>query len=843
MADRAQGIDRPTSDPKGPIPRDDEGSGATAQARPEMSQGRGLHLSKAGSGRLTGEAVSLFRAARGRLIDGVRSRYARRYPETFGLRRFRSILDDYEVANLLDVGGKVPLNYFTYRPNFGDLLSPWLVRQMTGREAVVADRSKPHYAIIGSVISQGTDQSIFWGTGMYGTEDKSEAPKNARFHAVRGPLSQAKLSAEKGFGIQVPEVYGDPGLLLPLYYLPDVRITHEFGVIVRWSERSWAAATYGPGVKLIDFSRSDVEAVIREMLSCRKIISSSLYGLIIADAYGIPTAWLASKSPRGGVFKYYDYFASVGKFRSPRQFDPADEPVTAQRLLQSFDVNGESISFDYRTFLDASPLLTRRRGRSKSSGVECADAGPGLRGKPGVDELLPSLGYFGGIAANFLSICCASPIFRIELSLKGRQTELDLRGVELFKNGRRVPINLENASMEQSSEASSGRQRNPFEYGGIHTRREDGSWWRVTFGPPVDADEVRIYNRRDGWGVRARSLTAEISAGHQTVVQSVDSDDTIEATLTLIRRITSRQLPVSVLDSKSAAADARRDVLADLSRLAGHGSLTESREEQRLLASLLRRHRLQDDELMSTDEWALLGHLLASERARVPATGTSVQSFRFVLNTRAKLDRLTTEVNQAGRVLGTPSAVLSRHGFTDVGALRKNSRKYLGLITRASATLRECGYSAMLAYGTLLGAVREGDFLSHDDDIDMLIPTNASSRDEVEQVLSGLSDQLGPRGWKVSRSNSYTNFHMVELSTGLHVDVFPMQVNGAKTLLHMERMRLREVETSLMLPPRPLTFLGEEFLAPADPEGFLAERYGDWRTPDLYDDWPWALEG
>jgi len=313
--------------------------------------------------------MSFTQTVRQRAWKAARTHLGRRYPERFGVQRLGSMLEQYEVADLISVDGKVPLNYFTYRSNFGDLLSPWLVQQMTGCEVVLADRKKPHYVVIGSIVNQGTDHSIYWGTGTYGTEGIGEVPKGARYTAVRGPLTQAKLSASKGFGIDVPEIYGDPALLLPLYYAPQVPITHEYGVVVRWSERAWADATYGEGVKLIDFARADIEEVITELLSCRRIVTSSLHGLIVGDAYGIPNAWLASDSPRGGVYKFYDYFASVDKFRRPHRFDPTAEPVTTDLLARQFTFSDQAIDFDYRSLLDSSPFLRRKvNGQGGRSG-------------------------------------------------------------------------------------------------------------------------------------------------------------------------------------------------------------------------------------------------------------------------------------------------------------------------------------------------------------------------------------------------------------------------------------------------------------------------------------------
>ena len=752
----------------------------------------------------------------------------------------RSLLDDYETVAPIKIDGKVPLNYFTFRPNFGDLLSPWLVQKMTGCEVRVAERSKPHYMVIGSVVSQSTDQTIIWGAGAYGTEGKGEVAAGATYTAVRGPLTQAKLSASKGFGIDTPEVYGDPTLLLPLYFTPEVPIRYEYGVVVRWNERQWANATYGDGVKLIDLANEDIESVIRDFLSCRRIITSSLAGMVVADAYGIPSAWIASRSPRGGVFKYYDYFASVNAFRVPHEFEPTAGPVTVDRLRDGFTFSDATIDFDYRALLDASPLLRRR---TPARGMPTV--GRDLRTRPGRETLLPSLGYFGAIAVNYLSVPVSPPISRIRLVAPGLRAELDLRGVELYLNGRRVAVDESKVVFAQSSEAGrSAAQRRPFAYGGIRSAKEADPWWTATFAPAIEADEVRIYNRMDGWGARARSLTVTVTGPDGESVSAADSDAEVQATIALLSRLTGAPLDVSVLDSEDAAARARSRILAELNRRAASGLLTDDREEQRRLASLLHTQPPPGGDGLADEEWTLLGHLLAAERARVPNTKTSVVAFHRVLRSRAELRRIEAEVNRAGARLGSPEAVLTRHGFSDIGILRQRSDDFMALIHRATDVLEECGYSAMLAYGTLLGAVREGDFLAHDDDIDMLIPVaGVSTRDEVETVLAELAEQLRSKGWKFSRPNTYTNFHLTDPSSGLHLDVFPVLINGERATLHMEKMKLRDIAANIVVPVKPFMFKGEQTRAPADPEAFLAERYGNgWPTPDPFYDWPWKLD-
>ncbi|MFV2145935.1 polysaccharide pyruvyl transferase family protein [Isoptericola sp. G70] len=769
----------------------------------------------------------------------------RRLPETLGRARYRSVLDEYVVSDkLLIIDGKVPLNYFTYRTNFGDLLSPWLVRQMTGRDVVVADRSEPHYVVIGSVINQGTNSSIFWGTGTYGTEGKDEVARKARYTAVRGPLTRSKLGASKGFGIPVPAVYGDPALLLPLYYQPRVKVTHEYGVVVRWSERRWAEATYGPGVKLIDLGRDDVEGVIDDFLSCRRIITSSLHGLIVADVYGIPSAWLASRTPRGGEYKFYDYFASVQKFRQPHTFDPAAQSVTTDVLREAFTFSGEAITYDYRPLLDACPFLQRKNKATQSAVPRAAKRT--LRREAGTPVLLPSLGYFGGIHTTRLSVRTSGQVQSVRLFLPARTSgQLDLRGIELYNGGQRVEIDIADVTIEQSSNAAKD-DRSPFLFGGIKSAKEVGPWWTARLDAPVEADEIRVYNRLDGYGFRNRSLSVAVAGADERLktLTTTDSDAVVRETLSLLSRLTGRTLEEAVLGSAEEAAAERAKTLSLLAEKSQEGLLTADPREQQLLAALVPTRAPADGAELTDDEWALLGHLLAAERARVPGTATSMRAFQLILRTVPRLERLAHEVNRAGDALGTPRAVLTRHGIVDDGGLRERSADYLATIERAAALLDQCGYPAMLAYGTLLGAVRDGDFLAHDDDVDMMIPLDAPDRAAAEPVLAELRAALREAGWKVSRPNTYTNFHLHDPENGLHVDVFPVFVDGERATLHMEKMRLRAIPTGAVMPPTPLTFKGRKLLGPADPEAFLAERYGEtWSVPDPYYDWPWRLDG
>ena len=287
-----------------------------------------------------------------------------------------------EGSLILDRSGALPLIYWPGAPNFGDLLSPWLFEKLTGhkvshfRGGVVPLRHSrriwrkltepkaaklPHYIGIGSIMSRVRDNSVVWGTGAFGTEQFYQLNGRAKYHAVRGPLSRQLLL---NVGVRVGEIYGDPALLTPYFFDAPEEKTNEIGVVLRWSEDEWLRSSAGDGVKIISLGSDDVEGTLLQMLSCKRIITSSLHGLIIADAYGIPNAFLASTTPKGGVFKYLDYFASVDKFRKPVSFDFVTEPLEVENLESRFVFDDREIDFDADVLLEACPFLKSKSTRS-----------------------------------------------------------------------------------------------------------------------------------------------------------------------------------------------------------------------------------------------------------------------------------------------------------------------------------------------------------------------------------------------------------------------------------------------------------------------------------------------
>src|SRR5690606_12360021 len=116
----------------------------------------------------------------------------------------------------------------------------------------------------------------------------------ARLLAVLGPLTRNVLMQH---GYSVPEVYGDPALILPRFYRPVPGSRYRLGIFPHYVDapQPWVlrmARHDGVTVLSARQPRHDVRCSIDALCSCDAIASTSLHGLIVADAYRIPSVWI-----------------------------------------------------------------------------------------------------------------------------------------------------------------------------------------------------------------------------------------------------------------------------------------------------------------------------------------------------------------------------------------------------------------------------------------------------------------------------------------------------------------------------------------------------------------------
>jgi pyruvyltransferase len=243
--------------------------------------------------------------------------------------------------------------------NWGDLLNPTLIQKISGKPLLhISDvkniTHKPVYIAIGSLLGHDLsfckDNLVIWGTGfMCETECLNIAPRE--IHAVRGPLTRDKLLSQ---GYNCPEVYGDPALLCPKLYKNNNKQRYKLGIIPNYVDKELIPPVFqdDPNVLIIDI-QSGIHQVIDQICSCRKIVSSSLHGIIAADAYGVPSKWLKlSDNVLGNGFKFYDYFYSVGRMNE--EAIELNDTISIDNILDEFDYY--KLDFNADELWDACPF-------------------------------------------------------------------------------------------------------------------------------------------------------------------------------------------------------------------------------------------------------------------------------------------------------------------------------------------------------------------------------------------------------------------------------------------------------------------------------------------------------
>lgn len=205
--------------------------------------------------------------------------------------------------------------------NLGDVLTPAILRGL-GVEARWTPHQRADLLAIGSIIRFARPGQSVWGSGAMRRSDP--VSPRARYLAVRGPFTRDSILRDGG---TCPEVYGDPALLVSRFHDRPVEKRHDVGVVPHYVDERDVRRKHR-GLSVISPLRANPLEVVDEIRACRAILSSSLHGIIVAHAYGIPAAWVRfSDKLNGDDVKFADYAASVGVELVPYKTVDAAEPV------------------------------------------------------------------------------------------------------------------------------------------------------------------------------------------------------------------------------------------------------------------------------------------------------------------------------------------------------------------------------------------------------------------------------------------------------------------------------------------------------------------------------------
>lgn len=169
---------------------------------------------------------------------------------------------------------------------------------------------------------------------------------------------------------------------------------------------------------------------------------------------------------------------------------------------------------------------------------------------------------------------------------------------------------------------------------------------------------------------------------------------------------------------------------------------------------------------------------------------------------------------------------------TFAGRSEEDIADLLNATESALKALRSVGLDAFIAYGTLLGAVREGRVLGHDSDADLGYVSRHSNPVDVARESFQVQRQLAEQGWEITRhSGGAFKISVTEGGMTRGLDVFGgFMDDGMLYLMGEIGVPFRE---EWVFPLGTAELHGRPMPVPAVPEKLLEVTYGPgWRTPD-----------
>lgn len=206
------------------------------------------------------------------------------------------------------------------RENFGDVLGPLLVSTLSGQD-VRHSRGAGKLLTVGSIFFALKRGDTVWGSGMIheGDVTRAAAARDFLVLAVRGPRTRDTLVKA---GFDCPAVFGDPALLVPHVFDLAGGTRRGVGFVPHWTQlerfkEEVSKLPEGAPIKLIDVT-GDCAEVLSAIAGCEYVVSSSLHGVIVADALGVPALpVIYGKLLHDDPFKFEDYMYSTDRAYRP----------------------------------------------------------------------------------------------------------------------------------------------------------------------------------------------------------------------------------------------------------------------------------------------------------------------------------------------------------------------------------------------------------------------------------------------------------------------------------------------------------------------------------------------
>ena len=228
---------------------------------------------------------------------------------------FRRLKNHKSLFGLTFQKNHVNLEYWLNKENLGDSLSPVIVDWMLSKHNLTRDdytQKTSHLYALGSIIGSSDFDAVIWGSGIH-TQELIDLVKDQKNYVrydirlLRGPVTQ-KILMDAGY--DAPSIYGDPAIIMPYIYTPK-KIAHYNVSIIRHMQTK-NSEQIPEEIHEINLATTNYKHFLNEIISSDLIITSSLHGIILSEAYGVPAIFY-KKGMDNELIKYDDYYQSTGR--------------------------------------------------------------------------------------------------------------------------------------------------------------------------------------------------------------------------------------------------------------------------------------------------------------------------------------------------------------------------------------------------------------------------------------------------------------------------------------------------------------------------------------------------
>lgn len=457
--------------------------------------------------------------------------------------------------------------------------------------------------------------------------------------------------------------------------------------------------------------------------------------------------------------------------------------------------------------------------------------------------VFPGYGFFGAKPETKLRLPVDDVVDSLEISIQsGKKSYLNILDVEIFdKSGKKLslPDICESARLSTSLDDNKSLDAIPVFKSKrlIHTALERRPRLEVFFKKPVAISRIDIVNRPGVLGARTRYIVVSAWKGENEVLHYKNAGDSL--LLTKLKSFEDR-LGVKIdkelrgLNEVYVEANAFRERIAE-AVISGEIECTAFE-----LMALLPVY--DEDPIVGNATLIFMGVLTAKFTLQSKSLHTKAFiEFKGIMSSPQRISAMEVYATKYLKIQETdyPDLVIGKHkiGFSGILADKDEYKKVIHIVQKQ---LAEWNHESLICYGTLLGAVRDKQFIPHDDDVDMLYFDKSKSQEEMMQDRLVVLQKFKGAGYKIWDSG--TNFHVTPKGYSVGIDLFPCFTKGKKTSLMMQKYLYRMIPTSLLKPIGSIELYGEIYPAPNKPEEFLEERYGKtWPVSDPYYEWPWPL--